>query len=80
MSFKTTDFANEVLKYLGGPLDYVIVNDSPLPDEINEKYKDEKWFMVEDDTTDNEDYEVIRDKVWYEGQEFKRVSSDVGAS
>ncbi|MCA9385247.1 YvcK family protein [Candidatus Dojkabacteria bacterium] len=74
---KSSEFVEIVTNYLGGPLDYVIVNSSPLPEEINEKYKDEKWFMVEDDTTNNEDYTVIRDKLWLEGKEFKRVSSDV---
>ncbi len=73
----TGDFVNEVEKYLEGNLDYVIVNNSPLPEEINQKYESEKWHMVEDDSTDDATYKVIRDKVWLEGQEFKRVSSDV---
>ena len=75
--FKATNFASEIEKYLGGKLDYVIVNNAPLSDEINNKYADEKWFMVEDDTTGEENYKVIRDKVWMEGKEYKRVSSDV---
>jgi uncharacterized cofD-like protein len=73
----SSDFVKEVTKYLKGNLDYVIVNNSPLPDEINEKYAEEQWHMVVDDTDDKSDYKVIRDKVWLEGQEFKRVSSDV---
>lgn len=75
--FKATDFASEIEKYLGGKLDYVIVNNAPLSDEINNKYSDEKWFMVEDDISGEEGYKVIRDKVWMEGKEYKRVSSDV---
>lgn len=71
------DFVNEVTKYLGGKLDYVIVNNSDLPSDINEKYAEEQWHMVKDDTDDKSGYKVIRDKVWLEGQEFKRVSSDV---
>lgn len=73
----TSDFVKEVEKYLEGNLDYVIVNNSPLPEEINQKYENEKWHMVEDDTTNDGSCKVIREKVWLEGQEFKRVSSDV---
>ncbi len=75
--WKASDFVAEVKKYLGGELDYVIVNDSPLPEEINKRYADEKWEMVEDDIKTGNGYSVIRDKLWLEGQEFKRVSSDV---
>jgi uncharacterized cofD-like protein len=75
--WKASDFVAEVKKYLGGELDYVIVNDSPLPEEINKKYANEKWQMVPDDIKDSKEYKVIHDKLWLEGQEFKRVSTDV---
>ncbi len=76
--FKASDFVNEIKKYLGCELDYVVVNNSPLPQEINEKYKHEQWYMVEDDLPDRVGKtKVIHDKVWLEGKEFKRVSSDV---
>ncbi|KXK25854.1 MAG: Gluconeogenesis factor [candidate division WS6 bacterium OLB20] len=75
--WRASDFVHEVQNYLKSPIDYVIVNDSDLPEDINKKYEEEKWEMVNDDLGDDSGYKVIRDKLWLEGQEFKRVSSDV---
>ncbi|MFQ5493373.1 MAG: uridine diphosphate-N-acetylglucosamine-binding protein YvcK [Candidatus Dojkabacteria bacterium] len=75
--WRASRFAKEVCKYLIGDLDYVILNSSKVPEKILKKYKDEKWEMVEDDLEGTHDFEVIRDKLWLEGKEFKRVSSDV---
>jgi uncharacterized cofD-like protein len=75
--WKASDFVTEVKKYLGGPLDYVIVNNAELPLDLTKKYANEKWEMVEDDLGDSNGIKIIHDKMWLEGTEFKRVSSDV---
>ncbi|MBD3363044.1 uridine diphosphate-N-acetylglucosamine-binding protein YvcK [Candidatus Dojkabacteria bacterium] len=74
---KSLDFVQEVEKYLKGDIDYVIVNNSDLPKKINNHYENEKWFMVQDNIPEDVSYKVIREKIWLEGKEFKRVSSDV---
>lgn len=74
--WRASNFVKEVQKYLGVEINHVIVNNSPLPEDINQKYQDEKWEMVLDDLSDTDAYNVIRDKLWLEGHEFKRVSSD----
>ena len=82
--WKASDFVTEVKKYLGGELDYVIVNNAELPEDLTKKYADEKWEMVQDDMGDSlpavrhgNGVKIIHDKLWLEGTEFKRVSSDV---
>lgn len=71
------DFVQEIEKYLGGKVDYVIVNNEPLPEDIMNKYKHEHWYMVEDNLDETSEYTIIRRKIWLEGKEFKRVSSDI---
>ena len=49
--FKASDFVREVCSYLGSQsaLDYVIVNNSPLPEKILQRYAPEGSFPVEFD-------------------------------
>ena len=77
-NFTTVDFIEELKKYLGCYPSTVIVNNdfSPLGIDIAQ-YSEEQRQMVRDTTTDNVPYRVIRDKVWLEGKEFRRVASDV---
>jgi uncharacterized cofD-like protein len=74
-------FIREVQKYLHGNLDYAIVNTGNLSEDISKKeaYAKENWQMVESDIDGNEfdGVEIIKGSIWYEGQEFKRVSTDV---
>lgn len=77
--WKTSQFIDEVAKYLPRKIDYAVVNTGTLPKETNEKYLSEKWEMVENDI-DEDEYKgtkLLKGEVWYEGKEFKRVSSDV---
>jgi len=77
-NFTTVDFVEEVKKHLGRYPDTVIVNNdfSPLGIDIAQ-YSEEQRQMVNDTTHDQLPYRVIRDKVWLEGKEFRRVASDV---
>ena len=49
--FKASDFVREVCSYLGdeSALDYVIVNNAPLPEKILQRYAPERSFPVECD-------------------------------
>jgi 2-phospho-L-lactate transferase/gluconeogenesis factor (CofD/UPF0052 family) len=77
-NFTTVDFVEEVKKHLGRYPDTVIVNNdfSPLGIDIAQ-YSEEQRQMVKDTTHDQLPYRVIRDKVRLEGQEFRRVASDI---
>lgn len=77
-NFTSTDFVEELKKYLGRYPDTVIVNNDFSPTGIDTaQYSEEQWQMVQDTTTDTLPYRVIREKLWLEGQEFRRVSSDI---
>ncbi len=56
--FKASDHVEEIEKCLGCSLDFILVNNSPLPEEVLLQYEDEKSFPVEDDL--GEDQRVIR--------------------
>jgi len=76
--FTTTQFIEEFKKYSWFYPDHVIVNNDLNPQGINiDQYASEHREMVKDDTKDNKNYNIIREKVRLEGTEFKRVSSDV---
>lgn len=77
-NFTSTDFVEELKKYLGRYPDTVIVNNDFSPTGIDTaQYSEEQWQMVQDTTTDALPYRIIREKLWLEGQEFRRVSSDI---
>ena len=50
--FKVSDFAREVKRYMGptGRIDYLLVNDGPLPAEAVERYRSSDAFPVELDS------------------------------
>ena len=76
--FTASMFVEELKKYLGIYPDYVIVNNDFHPQHIDvDQYASEKREMVEDDLETTAQYMVIKDKVWREWKEFKRVKSDV---
>jgi uncharacterized cofD-like protein len=79
--WSASDFIREVEKYLPRRLDYAIVNDGELPNDVvgKEQYASENWEMVADDIENGEldGVKVIKDMIWYEGKEFRRISSDV---
>lgn len=85
-------FIAEVQKYLPRPIDYALVNSGDLSGDAagRDQYKEEHWEMVQDDTDSNTsgrsalteagvspETKIIADKIWHEGKEFRRVSSDV---
>jgi uncharacterized cofD-like protein len=79
--WKSSQFIDEVQRYLPRKLDYAIVNTGELDSSISgqEQYAQESWEMVANDLseTEHKGTKVITDKIWFEGQEFKRVSTDV---
>jgi uncharacterized cofD-like protein len=40
--YKASDFVNAIHRYLGGRVDRVIVNDGPIPEDVQETYRKEK--------------------------------------
>lgn len=74
-------FIDEVNKYTGRPVDIAIVNNDMLEheQEKRKRYSEEHWEMVETDIEADayKGVKVVQDRLWYEGEEFKRVSSDV---
>lgn len=79
--WKSSQFLDEIQRYLPRKLDFAIVNTGMLSSRISGKdqYAKESWEMVENDLQ-AEDYKgtkLVKDTIWFEGQEFKRVSSDV---
>jgi uncharacterized cofD-like protein len=66
----SSEFIKEVQSYMPRKIDYAIVNTGELDQNVTGKdqYQEEHWDMVMND---------IKGKIWYEGQEFRRVSSDV---
>lgn len=77
-NFGSRDFVEEIKKYLGRYPDTVIVNNDFSPAEIDlTQYNEENWQMVQDTIPLDAPYHVIRQKVRLEGQEFRRVASDI---
>ncbi len=58
--FKASNFVSEIEKYLGNCLDFVLLNNKELPNEIIERYKAENDIPVADDLTEAR-YKVIRE-------------------
>lgn len=57
-SFKASDHVEEIENCLGCSLDYILVNGTPLPKGVLERYEEEKSFPVVDDL--GKDRRVIR--------------------
>lgn len=77
-NFTSVDFVEEIKTYLGRYPDVVIVNNDFSPAGIDvEQYREEHRQMVQDTTSETLPYRVIRDKLRLEGQEFRRVASDI---
>ena len=57
--FKASDFVSEIERYLGDCLDFVLINNSSLPEEIIERYKAEEGSPVIDDLTKSR-FKIIR--------------------
>lgn len=72
--FKASDFVAEIQKYLGNCLDFVLINNKGLPEEIIEKYQAENDAPVVDDLH-NGDYNVVRGDFLAVG-EIEKTSGD----
>lgn len=48
-NFNASDFVNEVQKYLKSQIDYVLINNAPIPKKILDMYSLENAYSVEDD-------------------------------
>ena len=59
-NFRASDFVAEIEKYLGNCLDYIFLNNKPLPPDILQRYETEKENPVVDDLTESY-FQVIRD-------------------
>ncbi len=57
--FKTSDYVSELEKYLGKCLDYVLINNKELPQDIIELYKAENDSPVADNLKED-DFKIIR--------------------
>ncbi len=57
--FAAADFVSEIEKYLGKCLDYVLINDKSLPEDVLEKYIAEKDHPVADNLMESY-YKIIR--------------------
>lgn len=74
--FKASDYIEELNKYLAFYPEIVLVNKSPLPQDILKKYAGEKGFPVEDNLKSNEKYQVKRRKL-LAGKTIKRQLGDI---
>jgi uncharacterized cofD-like protein len=59
-NFKTSDYINEVEKYIKRRVDYIFVNDAPLPKDIVARYLEENTYPVKDDM-ENDDRVIRKD-------------------
>lgn len=58
--FTAQDHVDEVEKYLGCPLDFVLVNEGKISAKTLKLYEQEKGFPVKDDLGSKNNYQVIR--------------------
>jgi len=74
--FKASNFVTEIEKYAGKCLDYVLINDKTLPEEIIKRYyeKDKETPVVDDLNGDS--YKLVRNDFLAEGP-IKRKSGDL---
>ncbi len=79
--WKASQFIDEINSYLSRPIDYAVINTGKLSTDItgSTQYASEHWEMVENDIEGSQygETKVIQDNIWFEGQEYKRVVSDV---
>ena len=74
--FKASDFAREVLSYIGMPkFDYVVYNDSKMPDDLLQKYMSEKKALTEIDDLSEYTFNTIGENI-YSGDDLLRHDSD----
>jgi len=74
-------FISEVQRYLPRDIDFAIINNGELEETVagGSQYKEENWEMVRDDISAQTigNTKILADKIWWEGQEFRRISTDV---
>lgn len=58
--FTASDHVKEIEKYLGGKLDFVLVNKGKIPTKILQLYKKEKGFPVRDDLKRKTYFQLIK--------------------
>jgi len=58
--FKASDCLKQIENYLGDCLDYILINNKNLPDEILKRYQEEKDSPIIDDLGESTQYEIIR--------------------
>lgn len=73
--YTAKDHVEEVKKYLGKYPDFVLINNTKLPERILEDYKEENDFPVNDNLEENDFYEIIREDILVP-KEIKKVSGD----
>lgn len=76
-NFKASDHVSEIEKYLGkGTIDFVLVNKSKkLSEEITNRYKEEKAYLVKDDMRNSVKPKVIRQNL-ISKEVFDKTKSD----
>ena len=72
--FTAQDHVNEIVRYTGREPDYILINNTPLPEDILEEYKKANEFPVVDDLPD-EDH-IIRTDLLAD-EKFVKPSGDV---
>lgn len=73
--YSAKDHIEDLEKYIGKILDFVLVNSKSISTEILKKYENEKAFPVKDDLEQN-DFDIIRNDL-LSGQETKKIQADI---
>lgn len=71
--YTASDHVSEIEKYIGRKLDHILINQTPLPEDIIGAYKQKQEYPVEDDLRD--DKRVIREDL-LSGEKIVRPSGD----
>ncbi len=75
-NFSANDHVKEIERYIGRKIDYILLNNSELPQDELDKYKKENDFPVKDDLIDQEGQKVYRADLVAETV-YKKAKSDV---
>ncbi|MFC1711469.1 uridine diphosphate-N-acetylglucosamine-binding protein YvcK [Patescibacteria group bacterium] len=74
--FTAKDHVDEVEKYLGRKIDYVLINNKKIPEKIIKLYKKEKGYPVRDDLSVSLKYKIIR-KNFLKSEMIRKPEADV---
>jgi uncharacterized cofD-like protein len=73
--YSAQTFVDKIAEYIGRVPDFVVINNTPLPQEVFPLYEAEYEFPVEDDLKDNGSFTIIRDNLLSQAV-IKKSSSD----